>query len=157
MDELGEVDPLTLEIFLSIRRVATFHRRLMHQKLVAEGGHSGAALCLRLLAHHDGMTQRDLAERLHLSRPRITRMLQSLERSGMVVRRTDDRDQRLTRVHLTHEGRSREEELRRVWADYLSRTVGSLSEPDRRELLRLVALIGDRFEALLENGQDEGA
>ena len=34
----------------------------------------------------------------------ITKMLQSMERSGLVERRSDERDQRLTRVHLTSAG-----------------------------------------------------
>ena len=44
---------------------------------------------------------------LHLSRPSVTAMLQALEKSGAIERRSDERDQRLTRVYLTDEGRGR--------------------------------------------------
>lgn len=157
MDSLGELDPLTVEIFQSARRVGTMHRQMMMKSLAAEGGHPGEAFCLVLLAQHDGMSQRDLAESLHLSRPWITKLLQSLEKSGVVVRRDDEQDQRLTRVYLTEKGRAREQALRTAWSGYLDQTVGSLPENDRRELLRLIGLIADNIEALVSDNEGEDA
>ena len=95
------------------------------------------------------MSQRDLADRLHLSRPWVTKMLQSLEKEGAVVRRADKQDQRVTSVYLTQAGREREEELRTVWSDYLNETVGSLSDEDKGQLLRLIDLLSDRLSNLL--------
>jgi len=107
--------------------------------------------CLKILAHHDGMSQRDLADKLNLSRPWITKMLQSMEKAGVVTRRADEQDQRVTRVYLTQAGRVREAELRRVWAEYLNETVGSLSEDERIQLERLIRRLSDRISGLLAN------
>jgi DNA-binding MarR family transcriptional regulator len=78
-------------------------------------------------------------------------MLQSLEKAGMVTRRADDQDQRVTRVYLTDAGRLREAELRILWADYLNETVGSLSESERIQLDALLHRLADRISVLLTN------
>ena len=125
-------------VFRAFQTALRLHRQLMLKTLTARGAHPGQAFCLRLLAAHDGATQRDMAETLHLSRPTVTKMLQAMERSGMVERRPDATDQRLTRVYLTPAGRDRERELAAVASDYVKQTIGTLSENDRRELARLL-------------------
>jgi DNA-binding MarR family transcriptional regulator len=103
-----------------------------------------------LLVGNDGIIQRDLAEILHLSRPQVTKIVQALEQKGVVVRRNDEDDQRLTRVYVTDEGRRRELEMRSFWEEYLEQTIGSLSEPDRVELERLLRLLSTRVSQLME-------
>jgi DNA-binding MarR family transcriptional regulator len=110
------------------------------------GLHQGAVIALRLLAENDGMSQRDLAEVLHLSRPRITGILQSLEKAGAVRRLPDAADQRVTRVYLTPEGRRQEQEHRAAFEDYVNSTVGALGEQEKRELARLLSLLAERIE-----------
>ncbi len=123
----------------------------MVKRLAQEGGHPGEVFCLKILAQHDGMSQSDLADRLNLSRPWITKMLQSLEKAGVVTRHSDEQDQRVSRVYLTEAGRARETELRAVWAEYLNETVGSLSVDERIQLEHLVHRLADRISGLLAN------
>ncbi|MCL5736746.1 MAG: MarR family transcriptional regulator [Actinobacteria bacterium] len=147
---LENVDPTTARIFLALRNTAHLHHQFFMKKLAQEGGHPAMVLCLRVLSHHDGISQRDLAERLKLSRPWITKMVQALEKGGLVSRRADEQDQRVTRVFLTEQGRVREAELRAVWADYLNETIGSLSEDDRLQLERLIGLLSARVSEMLD-------
>jgi DNA-binding MarR family transcriptional regulator len=149
--DLDGVDPLTAQVFQTIHDAARLHRQFMLKSLAQEGGHPGEVFCLKILARHDGMSQRDLADKLNLSRPWITKMLQSMEKAGVVARRADDQDQRLTRVYLTPVGRAREAELRAVWAEYLSETVGSLSEDERIQFEHLIRRLADRISGLLAN------
>lgn len=107
-----------------------------------------------LLREHDGMSQRELASVFHLSPPRVSMILRTLEESGAIERRVDESDRRIVRVFLTSEGRRREEEQRAVFEDYVSRTMGSLSEKDRQELERLLTELAERTEELL---REEGA
>lgn len=130
-------------------------RQLMLKTMAEQGGNHGEAFCLRALVERDGTTQRDLAAMLHLSRPRVTKMLQSLEASGWVARRSDESDQRLTRVFITPEGRRRERELHAGWADHMNQTIGALSDGERETLARLLDKISDRTEEAL--AEIEGA
>ena len=131
---------LVLRAFLTAMRL---HRQLVIRTLTARGAHPGQAFCLRLLAGHDGATQRDMADALHLARPTLSRMLSALEKADMVERRPDATDQRLTRVYLTSAGRDRERELHAVASDYVKQTIGTLPESDRRELARLLDALAE--------------
>lgn len=144
------LDALSAAVFTAFRNAFHQQRRLMTKALADKGIHPGQATCLRLLDQRDGVSQRDLADSLHLSRPRVTGMLQELERDGHVTRCNDEQDQRLTRVHLTVKGRRKAGELREVFADCISRTVGALPEDDRRELARLLEALGETTARVLE-------
>lgn len=147
--KLKHVEPLTAEVFQAFIRLAHLNRQGMQRALAQRGVHHGEAICLRLLTEDDGMSQRDLARALHLSPPRVTSILQRLERNGSVTRRPDVDDQRLMRVHLTDEGRLREMKLRAIMEDYISQTLGALSEEEKREFARLLNVLGDRIANIL--------
>lgn len=141
-DKLEGVDDLSADVFRAFLGVLALHRRLMMQALADRGVHPGQALCLRLLAANDGIAQRDLAAALYVARPTVTRMLHSMEKAGLVRRRPDAVDQRLTRVELTEAGRAEELRMRAAAADYVNATVATLPEADRRELARLLEDLG---------------
>jgi MarR family transcriptional regulator, organic hydroperoxide resistance regulator len=136
--ELEGVDELSADVFRAFITTLRLHRQLMMSALGGRGTHPGRGICLHLLAAHGHCTQRDLAESMHLSRPTVSKMVQSMEKSGLVERRPDESDQRLTRVELTAAGRSLEKELRGITARLVNETVGALCEDDRRELARLL-------------------
>lgn len=138
MIEMENMEPLTAQVFAALHRTMHLHQQLMVRELAKEGSHPGEVFCLRQLLKHEGMTQRDLADHLHVSRPWITRILQVLEKSGAVVRRDDEQDQRLTRVYITDKGRERELELRQIWGRYLNETIGTLSNEEKQDLERLL-------------------
>jgi DNA-binding MarR family transcriptional regulator len=155
---LPNVDDLTLRTFQAFGRVFHLHRQAMLRDLSAFGLHHGEVIALRLLAETDGMSQRDLADVLHLSRPRVTSILQALEKAGAVTRRPDPGDQRITRVFLTETGRRQEEANRASFEDYVNSTVGSLSQADKIELERLLELLAARMSERLrsQGGQEAG-
>jgi MarR family transcriptional regulator, organic hydroperoxide resistance regulator len=153
--ELEGVDPLSSRAFQAFMKTLHLHRQLMLRKLVGKGRHPGQAICLGLVALHDGISQRDLADTMHLSRPRVTAILQELEREGAVVRRSDAADQRLTRVYLTDEGRRLDHEWRLLSAAYVNQTFGALSEADRGELERLLGELARHVARVLQTNDEE--
>ena len=125
----------------------------MQQRLSNAGAHHGEFMSLRLLATCEGVSQSDLAETLHLSRPRVTRILQNLEKAGVVTREVDLDDQRVTRVFLTAEGRRQESENRAAFEDYINETIGKLSDPDKLELTRLLDELSGHIAGLVSSGR----
>ncbi|HEY6797310.1 MAG TPA: MarR family transcriptional regulator [Kineosporiaceae bacterium] len=112
-----------------------FHRAFARQEL-----HPGQAHCLRVLGQCDEVPQSALAELMVLSRPSVTRLLQRMELAGLIWRRTDRVDQRVTRVGLTAAGQQRLAGLNAVVDEYMDATLARLSENDRRQLARLLRL-----------------
>lgn len=142
----GATDPVAYGVFQAFKRTMHLQRQLMARMLVekgAEGIHPAQAGCLHVLKDHDGVSQRDLANMLHLARPTVTTMLQAMERSGLIARRVDAHDQRLTRVFLTDDGRELTGRMHSVFGRYMHEAVGSLTEEDRNTLIRLLGTISD--------------
>jgi DNA-binding MarR family transcriptional regulator len=157
LEELEGVDELSGRVFRAFLNALRLHRQLMITALAARDTHPGQAICLRFLSANDGITQRDLAEALHLARPTVSKMLQAMEKAGAIERRPDEADQRLTRVHLTPAGRALETGLRAVSAATINETVGALSERDRRELERLLEALSASISAAIAARRDEHA
>ncbi len=65
---------------------------------------AGARRVLACLAVRDGVSQLDLIRQTHLKAPTISLIVQKMERDGLITRKTDDLDMRLTRVYLTDAG-----------------------------------------------------
>jgi DNA-binding MarR family transcriptional regulator len=154
-ENLEGVDDLSSRAFRAFIATMRLHGRLMMQQLADHGLHPGQAMALRLLSANDGITQRDLAGALHVARPTVTKMLNSMEKAGLVRRRPDDVDARLTCVELTDAGRAEEKKMNAAAADYVNATIATLTETDRRELARLLEELGasiQRAAAVREAG-----
>lgn len=146
-DEHGSQLTQAQRAWFAFHRAMLGHRQLMIQKLAEEGIPPGQAMMLRELAHNDGIAQRDLAERMHVARPTVTVMLQKMERAGLVERRPDEDDQRVTRVHVTEAGRALQLTMRSSFAVIVEAAMGSLTEAEQAELERLLGILGDNFAA----------
>jgi len=144
--DLDGVDALSSRVFRALLTTLRLHTQQMMRALATRGIHPGQAFCLRVMAERDGISQRDLADTLHLARPTVTKMVQALEKSGAVERRPDPDDRRLTRVYLTDGGRELAVEMHGVAADYINATIGTLPVDDRRELARLLEELGASIE-----------
>lgn len=145
------VDPLSFEVFRALMRTVKLNGRLLMRALGERGGHPGQAGCLWAIGARENISQRELADMVQLSPPTVTAMLQKLERSGLIERTADESDQRVTRVSLTDAGRELNHDLRVAHGEYIEHTIGSLSERDRRELARLLGLLGDNIASELEH------
>lgn len=132
-------DQLTEDVAEAFLQIANRHRQVFHNALAKQGINPAQAFCMKILAENDGCTQSDVADAMHLSRPSVTRLLQRMERGGLVERTIDTHDQRITRVHLTESGRSLLGCLRTGYAEYVAQTVELLSERDRRELAKILS------------------
>ena len=90
-----------------------------------------------LLWQHPGMRQVDIALRLGVEAPTITRMLRRLERGGLVERRRDPDDARTLRVHPTPRARLLEAMVRRSWSDLDGELIHALGTADAERFRRL--------------------
>jgi MarR family transcriptional regulator, organic hydroperoxide resistance regulator len=149
--KLEDVDPLTARVFHALGQVMHLNRLVVAQTMSHHGVQFPEATTLTLLVGNDGISQRELAEALHLSHPRVSMILNALEKSGAVERRPDESDRRVVRIYVTDEGRSREGHQRAVLGKYVERTLGVLSEADRLELERLLNQLADSIKAVLRD------
>lgn len=74
-------------------------------KLKNLGIHPKQIPILAVLYKEDGYSQKELARQLGVKPPTVTVSIQRLEKSGLLIRKQDEKDQRVSRIYLSPEGR----------------------------------------------------
>ena len=75
-------------------------------KLKNLGIHPRQIPILAVLYKKDGCSQKELVKELGVKPPTVTVSIQRLEKSGFLIRRQDEKDQRVSRIYLSDEGRA---------------------------------------------------
>jgi DNA-binding MarR family transcriptional regulator len=75
------------------------------------GVHVGQNFLLEELWRQDSLTTGDLARRIGVEVPTITRMSQRMETAGLVTRVRDETDRRVIRIALTKQGQALRDQL----------------------------------------------
>jgi MarR family transcriptional regulator, organic hydroperoxide resistance regulator len=145
LPDLEGVDELSARAFRAFLGTARLHFKTMFGSMAGGPAKHGQALCLRMLSLNDGATQRDAARMLHLAPPTVSKMLRAMEKAGLVERRPDEADQRLTRVYLTDAGRERSRVMGVAVGEYVNATFGTLTSDERHELVRLLGKLSGRI------------
>lgn len=96
---------------LVFKHVAKLHKQAVHALLSGKDIYPGQPPVLRALAERDGQSQKELAEKLQITPATLTVMLGRMEKNGLVERRPDDADQRVSRVYLSAKGRLKHDEM----------------------------------------------
>ncbi len=77
----------------------------MHHLLAEIGLYPGQPPLLFILNKENGLSQKELAAKLKIKPATLTVMLGRMEKAGLVDRSQDEADQRISRVHITEQGR----------------------------------------------------
>jgi MarR family transcriptional regulator, organic hydroperoxide resistance regulator len=131
--------PITETLLHQIVQLAKAWRGLIRQQLAEVGLHIGQEQLLLQLWREDGLSQAQLAERMRVEAPTVTKMLQRLERAKLVRRSRDRAGTRAYLVHLTDAGRALREPVETVWSAAERSVTGKLDPAELgtlRELLR---------------------
>ena len=100
-------------------------------------------LC-QLVAAHEPLPLRTLAERCACVRSNITQLIDRLEAEKLVARADDPRDRRSVRAELTAEGRSRHSAGARVLEKAERDLFSHLPEKQRTDLLQMLRSLAER-------------
>lgn len=103
----------------------------------AYGMSMGEDPVLEYLSRQDGgMNPSDLAKRLGYSRPRMTRILDSLEEKGYVTRTPDPEDRRRVLATCTDDGRAHARDRSSGGVTSLADSLSKMGDHDVNELLK---------------------
>jgi DNA-binding MarR family transcriptional regulator len=90
---------------------------------------------IRHLGAEEGLSQREIAEKVAKDKPNITRMLDAMEKKHLIFRQADPRDRRKYSVYLTKEGRQLHERLFPLTQELRARVTKHLA-PQEIDLLK---------------------
>lgn len=125
-------------IGFQVLQVHKAHRQRAEAALNKLGIHTGQEMILLQLWIEEGIPQSQLAASMEVEPPTATKMLQRMERAGLIERRTDPEDARVSRVYLTARGRALEQPVLNVWKQLEAQTVADLSLTEQALLHRLL-------------------
>ena len=138
------------EVEKLVREVNRLHFTKFHQTLSGFGLGKGQPPILKYLSLNDGCKQSEIAKREHLTAATVTVMLQTMEKNGLIERKSDENDLRIMRVYITPKGRELQEKCdeaienmeKEIYADFTA---------DEIELFKtLLTKKRDRLKVLLE-------
>ena len=112
---------------------------LAHASAVAfaqHGVHEGQQYVLRCLWREDGLSPGEVARRLGLATPTVTRAATRMEATGLLRREPHPSDRRLVRLRLTDRGRELEKVIDEQTNLLTERALATLSAAERESLVR---------------------
>lgn len=136
----------TLYFAITCRDIWRFLARTMQQRLAREGIPIGVWFLLRALWEEEGLTQRELAERVGINGATTVTALNSMERSGLIVRVNNRKDRRKINIFLTEHGRALEKQLWRHIPEVNSNALKGFEPEEARTLMRLLMRARKNFE-----------
>jgi len=145
--DLGDTDPAAASLADPSRIADRLHSAAIHllRKLRQEDALSGLTAprlsALSVIVFGGPLTLGALADAEQVRPPTITRLVQALEREGLVERVPDPDDGRIHRVRATAEGRRLLEEGRARRVETLAADVAALPQRQQRLLGEAVALL----------------
>jgi DNA-binding MarR family transcriptional regulator len=94
-----------------VRQVYRGFARSLETRIAREGVSIGMWFVLRMLWEEDGLTQRQISDRVGINAPTVVTAIDSMERAGIVKRAPNRDDRRKTNIFLTLRGRRLKDKL----------------------------------------------
>lgn len=106
----------------------------------------GQPKVLFALRDEDGQSQSELARHFHLEPASVTALLGRMQRSGLIERRADKQDLRVTRVFLSEAGRAQLSAVDRINAEVGDICFEGFSEEECQQVSRFFERMRDNME-----------
>lgn len=130
--------PLEESLGFQVRDLNRLMQRALAERIAPSGVTSGAWYFLRVLWEEDGLTARELAQRLGMQEPTAVIALRGMEKAGWITRTRSADDRRKVHVHLTPAGRALRERLLPEARGVIAAATRGLSAEERGTLLALL-------------------
>ena len=131
--------------------VIKMHYYRTHKLFEKVGLYPGQPQLLFSLLRKDGQRQKELAEKLKVKPATITVMINRMEKNGIIYRKSDDEDQRVSRVYLTEKGREVSKEVRELIESINNECFSNFTEEEQVILRRLLLQLRDNLKIALED------
>lgn len=131
-------------------QVAKAHRARTHELLSELGLHVGQEMILVVLTKHGDLTLSELADRLEVQPPTITKMVQRLENADVVRREACKHDSRSSSICLTAKGKTLQSKIEKIWQQVEKEFFGNLTAHEKASFQALLQKARSSFTAQQE-------
>ncbi len=135
--------------------VTHLHFIKLHQTISQVELGKGQPPILDYLTKHDGCIQSDIARRERKTAATTTVMLQTMEKNGLIERRSSPEDHRTVRVYITEKGREANVKAQKALQEMDDEVFSDFTPEERRELARLLTKMRDSLKKILKVEEDD--
>lgn len=145
-----DMPPLADSVGFLIRIVQLQSFQLFYRRFEGSGLSTGAMITLGAIHANPGIRHGILADALMIKRPNFTKVINGLERDGLISREAPRGDKRTTALFVTKKGVRKLESLREAILTHHEETVAPLSAAERETLLNLLRRLSDHLQGMLD-------
>lgn len=131
-----------------IAKISRNIRKIKNQEMAEYNLRSAHISCLYYLYLSEGMTATELCERCEEDKATISRSLDYLEKNGYLTCETQNAKRYKSPMLLTEKGKEAGKRISDKIADVLDEISVGLSESERVEFYRCLAIISDSLESI---------
>ena len=127
----------------------------------SNNSHGGRSVyrMLAIIQRHEGISTRELAERLDMRPSSLNEKLVDLEHDELILRTRNEHDQRIFMIQLQAKGLEQLEAIKQERVAFNTKVAGILSETEAMELSKLATKLSDGLEEMMQvepKGQRHG-
>lgn len=142
--------PRGLDTWLTVGRTNLKVHRALNQLLAELDLSLAQHEILVTIRRHPNLTQRELADRLHVIKSNATALLKKVEARGLVTRKTDADDSRINRLNLTRSGRALVEKSFAVQTRVIDAMASVMTDEELENTADVMKRVGEAIDHLLE-------
>jgi MarR family transcriptional regulator for hemolysin len=140
------------DIWAYAHNIIRTSRQLINDDLKPLGLSSAEGnILLHLLTQEQPPLQEHIVETLDISKPAVSRALESLESKGYIRRIQDTIDKRAKRVYLTAKAREIGPQIEQIYSQVFSIGAQGVSEAEIQEFIQLFERVSTSFSAARED------
>lgn len=136
--------------------VEKYRFRYIHSLMTKMELYRGDPRLLLEVLQKDGSTQAELAKRLCVKPPSLTVMIRRMETAGLVCRRQDEKDLRMTRVYITEKGREKAEKTKATFVQMNQTMRKGLSAEQLKEYTEILEIMKQNLLQATKNKDRKG-
>lgn len=143
----GREHPLEKSMQFLLWQISRQYAARCYRQITEQGLQPTQMPFLIMLHRNNGCSQKEMAEWLHIKPPTVNVSIQRLEKSGIVERKRDEKDQRIARIYITEKGKNIMKKILEEAKETEKLMFGNFSDAE-------LCLLRRFFEQILKNTED---
>ena len=110
----------------------------------------GQAPMLLILSEKDGLTQKEIAEKMKIKPSTVAIMVRRMRKRGLIITQRDEKDRRFSKVYLTDEGKKFICKLKKIFKQLEEECFSNFTEEEKEILKNYLERIRDNLKKFNE-------
>ncbi len=134
-------------------RSTLFSMMRMYNLLVQDYGITQGMGYTLMIIPKEGIPATSIAPIMGMGSSSLSRLLKSMEKNDLIIKKADENDRRVTKIFLTNKGVQHRKEIKKVVLNFNSNVMKSLTEEEVKTYHKVSEIIKNQIESDLDKIQ----